>query len=615
MKKGQLFSLDFVIAMVITVLAIGMLLDFYEISSNQTKEINSQNELQIILGGVNNAITGTAKCEPIGDEGGINFAEQGYKLYGCINKTKLQSLGSSALMMPSGYECYITIEGTPISGCSSTDDSSGKQTVGTIKKQILTSNVGGEIGGRGIIDLMIVFDESGSMAWNGAFEEPLDIARRSQTSAAKGVYLEQGTAYLADGHFGLRKLNTSNPENLLDSNPPTYDPGVVYDVHGEEASGEIFVLAKTTDQNYVIRVTKDPLAVNDAFEPLGRISLGSVEVHKLFVKNNIVYALTTQAGRPTLRIINAPSTGSMSEAGSMTFTDPNMTPFDIFVENNFAYIAGGAAKLKIINVSNPGSMGVPITYGSPNFNVFSIFVQGNLAYVGSQQGLQFLDVTAPQIPVLLGTQPGSTRFVFVNGNTVYRLLQTSPRRIQKLDVTFSPFSVQPNPQIQTEITGIQDFYLDKWHAEEFMYFAVIAGENALVNLSLQNNSKMIQAKLAAHEFVNDAGWNTDEGDRMGLMSFNAQIRPQIPDPNPDQELTTNIQEVNNAIDALIPSGQTFMTPGIRIAKNELINNGNPDEDTLQFMVMLSDGKADDGPTAISEAQAARNAGITIYAVG
>jgi len=78
--RGQIFSLDFIIAMTIVVLAMGMLLNFYEISSYQSKEINLKNELNLVALNASHQMLQQNKCTLRN-----NFETQGYKFYGCSN--------------------------------------------------------------------------------------------------------------------------------------------------------------------------------------------------------------------------------------------------------------------------------------------------------------------------------------------------------------------------------------------------------------------------------------------------------------------------------------------------------------------------------------------------
>ncbi|HZX33754.1 MAG TPA: hypothetical protein VFF09_00065 [archaeon] len=108
-SRGQIFSLDFIIAMAIVALAIGLLLSFYQTTAAQEKEARVQNELNVIALNASNQLLEKNRCSPAG-----GFAGQGYKLFGCLDGSKFSSFSTSAglskgsLMIPEGFNCYIT---------------------------------------------------------------------------------------------------------------------------------------------------------------------------------------------------------------------------------------------------------------------------------------------------------------------------------------------------------------------------------------------------------------------------------------------------------------------------------------------------------------------------
>lgn len=99
------------------------------------------------------------------------------------------------------------------------------------------------------------------------------------------------------------------------------------------------------------------------------------------------------------------------------FDTPNGASVEsVVVTGNILYVASGAG-LQILNVSNPQN---PILLGTYEEIVRSVTVVGNIAYV-SRCGLDILNVTNPQDPVLLGSFgiPDGTSSVAVSGNYAY----------------------------------------------------------------------------------------------------------------------------------------------------------------------------------------------------
>ena len=95
--------------------------------------------------------------------------------------------------------------------------------------------------------------------------------------------------------------------------------------------------------------------------------------------------------------------------------------YSVTVINMTAYVADWDGGLQIIDVSNPQNPVLLGSYNTPG-EASSVSVVGTTAYVADYSlGLQIIDVTNPQNPVLLGSYdtPGRARSVFVVGTTAY----------------------------------------------------------------------------------------------------------------------------------------------------------------------------------------------------
>src|SRR3989344_5042310 len=106
MRKGQLFSLDLVIAMGLATLAIGMLLNYYSIAASTDKETREQNELGIIAMNATSQLLEKNRCQ-------TDFLPQGYKQHGCVETTPgavfspFKAMTKADMMVPRGYGCDI----------------------------------------------------------------------------------------------------------------------------------------------------------------------------------------------------------------------------------------------------------------------------------------------------------------------------------------------------------------------------------------------------------------------------------------------------------------------------------------------------------------------------
>jgi len=134
-QKGQFFSIDFLIAMVIAVLAIGMLLHFYELNTYEQQNARIQNELTLIAMNSSNILLNTNKCL-----GTASLTDKGYELQGCTDTTSWSSLTKAELMIPKGFKCYITKDGLPaISECT-TNAPVNKPNISVIERRFLERN-------------------------------------------------------------------------------------------------------------------------------------------------------------------------------------------------------------------------------------------------------------------------------------------------------------------------------------------------------------------------------------------------------------------------------------------------------------------------------------------
>jgi len=140
--KGQIFSLDFLIAMALAVLAIGMLLNVYELSTYEIKEARLRNELTAIAINAGNNYIGENKCVPTG--GTPSFSTQGYELLGCVKTPSFEGTSKEYLMIPDDIGCYVTLDdesGTTRKMSACQNDAPGNiDNVLVIKREFLSGN-------------------------------------------------------------------------------------------------------------------------------------------------------------------------------------------------------------------------------------------------------------------------------------------------------------------------------------------------------------------------------------------------------------------------------------------------------------------------------------------
>jgi len=115
-------------------------------------------------------------------------------------------------------------------------------------------------------------------------------------------------------------------------------------------------------------------------------------------------------------------------------------------------------------------------------------------------------------------------------------------------------------------------------------------------------SALSSLKTAATSFVS----NLSSPDEAAAISFNSGATT-------DQELTTDYQLVQNAINNYSAGGGTSIAAGIIEGEDELLNGTNATPGASKVMILLSDGNSSSS-AAIAAANDAKNAGIRIFTV-
>ncbi|MHB8158144.1 MAG: LVIVD repeat-containing protein, partial [Desulfocucumaceae bacterium] len=102
------------------------------------------------------------------------------------------------------------------------------------------------------------------------------------------------------------------------------------------------------------------------------------------------------------------------------FATPGLVK-DIFVKDEYAYIADGSAGLRIIDIKNPYSFIEVGCYDTPG-NANKVYISGNYAYIADGiTGIQIVDISDPFFPALKGSYdtPISAEGIFISGSNAY----------------------------------------------------------------------------------------------------------------------------------------------------------------------------------------------------
>lgn len=170
--------------------------------------------------------------------------------------------------------------------------------------------------------------------------------------------------------------------------------------------------------NYAYINSGPVLEILDITDPINPIRLGRVMtpefIEDIYVKNNYAYIADYNSG---MRIIDISHPNLPQEVG---FIDTPGRAKGIFALANYAYVADEDSGLRIIDVSNPQA---PVQVNSivTGGIAENVFVLGDFAYMVDFIGLRIFDVSNPISPLEIGflQTPGASRSIFVKDSLAF----------------------------------------------------------------------------------------------------------------------------------------------------------------------------------------------------
>jgi hypothetical protein len=236
--------------------------------------------------------------------------------------------------------------------------------------------------------------------------------------------------FVADDNLGLRIMqvtDTSQTGLRIDSLSTPSLTGFNYDVYVVGNYAYVATEGRNADGFYCYDVTDPSIPV----QVYAADSSDHIEVYEEVRAVNVIgnYAYLAVATADSLGIIIGSIESSLRVFDVSDLND--VTPIaqvtyegiatDIYVANNYAFIADSTAELMIFDVTDPSNPVLATEY-SPGGIGLGIFVLGNTAYLANgPAGLFILDVSNPSDPILIGSYdtPGSARDVYVYGEKAF----------------------------------------------------------------------------------------------------------------------------------------------------------------------------------------------------
>ena len=194
------------------------------------------------------------------------------------------------------------------------------------------------------------------------------------------LYVTSETSDGGDGLYVFDISDTSNPTRVADSYTLS-DPGYAITEYG----GYLFVvIGDGTEVNVYDISTPSSLSAGDIVDTIN--VGGNSSARGMFAFNNTLFVTTVAGG--SAKSVSTYDISDIDNISSLGTYDDGETYYDIAVVGDYAYAATGTdtAELRIIDVSNPASMGIPTSSGSFNLtdtaDAFSVSAENDYALIG-----------------------------------------------------------------------------------------------------------------------------------------------------------------------------------------------------------------------------------------
>ncbi len=223
---------------------------------------------------------------------------------------------------------------------------------------------------------------------------------------------------LATHMGGLYIIDVSNPQNPVEAGRYVPDSASRPYVNDVKVVGNYAYIAVT----YMYKPDKE-VEVLDVSNPSSPTLVGAyqdtsdnVYFEYLYVVDSLVYVVGQYYN---LHIINFKNPSAPTLVGKVQIAD--YSHYDIFVANDYAYVACNDWGAQVVDVHDPSNPQVLSTV-SPSGDVYGVFVSGNKLYTASTGGhLTIYDVQDPAHPTQLSSLGFSDNAngVLVSGNYAY----------------------------------------------------------------------------------------------------------------------------------------------------------------------------------------------------
>ena len=264
-------------------------------------------------------------------------------------------------------------------------------------------------------------------------------------------------------------------------------------------------------------ITSGGLAVVDIADPGHPVVVG-----RAFGGHAVVVALADEYayvadGNGSIHVIDATSPESPPTVGSVA---TEYFPIGVAVADDHAYVAEArfawphSGQLEIFDVADPAHPQLTGSVSMPEW-AFDVAVEGDYAYVVGEHFLQVVDVTDPQQPAVIGSEPMGASAIALSGS--YALLNAHPG-LCVVDVS-DPYDPSPVAELSTA-GGVHDLVV----VGRLAYLAEEEVGLQIVDISDPTVPRIIATATDPDGGpLGNASSVTVEGDRAYLTDFDSRL--------------------------------------------------------------------------------------------
>jgi hypothetical protein len=204
---------------------------------------------------------------------------------------------------------------------------------------------------------------------------PVQLSFHNTGGSANGFHVVGDWVYAATGPLGLGVINVEDPSN---PGVPTYTTTINW-------AWEVFVSG-----NYAYVAERYPggftiLDISDPTNPIVLSHIDTDEAYDVYVQDNYAYVAMWGAG---LAIIDVTDPTQPSE---LTYVDLGGNTRGVFVDGEHAFVGAGA--LAVVDISDPMNPGGPFHIDVSGY-LYDVYVSGNYAFVAAgESGLAIVDIS------------------------------------------------------------------------------------------------------------------------------------------------------------------------------------------------------------------------------